>query len=183
MAADSLPVTKKERALILIAGLVLGAVFLLSEREAFTSSEVAFADGSTSGLAIVPASCPSNPHVTGEGFGWTTTGSASCSCTSGTTLLTQTADGKGYTLAASTAMRRISRYNAFFCVENESTADSYFIPANSQTELDTFRTVSPTPTGVNVWGYTPYSQATYYSQPAYYSESSYYGEGGYWSSK
>lgn len=42
------------------------ATMMRSERAAFTSAEVKFTDASPSGLSIVPASCPSNPHAIGE---------------------------------------------------------------------------------------------------------------------
>ncbi len=42
------------------------ATMMRGERAAFTSAEVQFTDASPSGLSIVPASCPSNPHYRGQ---------------------------------------------------------------------------------------------------------------------
>ncbi len=54
----------------------------------FVSSEVHFADASVSGLSIVPASCPSDPHYSGEcstscSNGLNISQYASCACPSG----------------------------------------------------------------------------------------------------
>src|SRR3989344_7766853 len=57
---------------VLLALIAVGlwyAVPHLGERQSstgFISSEVQFTDASPQGLAIVPASCPSDPHYTGE---------------------------------------------------------------------------------------------------------------------
>lgn len=55
---------------LLIVGLVLAAFALVlsthSPRTPFASAEVQFTDLSAHGLAIVPASCPSDPHYAGE---------------------------------------------------------------------------------------------------------------------
>src|SRR3989344_2786165 len=55
------------------AALLLSITFILiiaalsfNSREPFTSSEVKFSDSSMSGLSIMPASCPSDPHWEGE---------------------------------------------------------------------------------------------------------------------
>lgn len=68
---------------------LLYGVSLTVEPVAFVSSEVRFADASASGLAIVPASCPSNPHTSLE-------------CSAPTVTLTQslssTAPGQSFTV-------------------------------------------------------------------------------------
>ena len=51
-------------AAVLVAVAILAT--LLNSRQPFASSEVQFTDSSASGLAIVPASCPSSPHYAGE---------------------------------------------------------------------------------------------------------------------
>ncbi len=54
-------------ALVVSTVLLFAISFAFSNpQSAFVSSEVQFADGSVSGLAIVPASCPSYPHYDGE---------------------------------------------------------------------------------------------------------------------
>src|SRR3989344_5751588 len=54
----------------LLFALGMGAALILafsaSAREPFSSAEVKFSDASPSGLAIMPASCPSDPHWEGE---------------------------------------------------------------------------------------------------------------------
>lgn len=71
-------------ALAVLAILIAG-VFTQGDRERISYLEAQFADTSTSGLAIVPASCPSDPpHFTGD------TGLPNCStpsCPSGFTLV------------------------------------------------------------------------------------------------
>jgi hypothetical protein len=56
-------------AIVIVMCLLLGiaAIFLSSERRsALASSETRFVEQSESGLYIVPASCPSDPHYSGE---------------------------------------------------------------------------------------------------------------------
>src|SRR3989344_6972461 len=50
--------------LVALAFALLAA--LPDARQPFASSEVQFTDSSAQGLAIVPASCPSSPHYSGE---------------------------------------------------------------------------------------------------------------------
>src|SRR5262249_11887345 len=55
----------------LLIGALLVVVFSFAavadiHQKAFKSVEVQFTDTSHSGLAIVPASCPSNPHFAGD---------------------------------------------------------------------------------------------------------------------
>ncbi|MEK7133605.1 MAG: hypothetical protein AAB804_00880 [Patescibacteria group bacterium] len=49
-----------------VVALLLWSSFSISSRTAFISPEVKFTDASASGLQIVPASCPSDPHYAGE---------------------------------------------------------------------------------------------------------------------
>ncbi len=57
---------------ILVFAALVGILFMFAaltstqSAGAFVSSEVQFADASASGLSIVPASCPSSPHYTGQ---------------------------------------------------------------------------------------------------------------------
>ena len=55
-------------AIAILAGVLFSAAFFdgANQKTAFVSPEVQFADASQSGLSIVPASCPSNPHYSGE---------------------------------------------------------------------------------------------------------------------
>lgn len=72
MNADHIPAfwgdMRKQFSLILILLLVLAVLGIFSGkgRTDFVSSEVRFSDTSRSGLSIVPASCPSSPHYSGE---------------------------------------------------------------------------------------------------------------------
>ncbi len=159
----------REAALIAFATVLI--TFIVVEaipKAGFESSELAFADGSKKGFGILPASCPSDPHLSGN-----------CTCNTSVTALSLNADNESYRLNALQVKRRISRFNAYFCVEN-STGSAYYIPAKTQAELDAFRAAAPNINGVDVWGYAAYSQATYYSQAGYYGQSSYgYAEGYY----
>jgi hypothetical protein len=80
-----------QRVAVLFAAtsVLLYGISLTVSPVAFVSSEVRFADASASGLAIVPASCPSNPHTSGE-------------CSAPTVTLTQslssTAPGQSFTV-------------------------------------------------------------------------------------
>jgi hypothetical protein len=68
----SLAKGKKLRTNLLIGTLLLSAVVFIgigSSHKTFNSVEVAFTDSSQSGLAIVPASCPSNPGDADAPFG------------------------------------------------------------------------------------------------------------------
>lgn len=49
-----------------VASLALIAFFSGSQQKPFASVEVQFTDASSGGLAIVPASCPSSPHYSGD---------------------------------------------------------------------------------------------------------------------
>ena len=59
---------KREIAFLAVSALVLAILLLgyVQPRSGIASSETQFTDPSESGLAIVPASCPSSPHNTGE---------------------------------------------------------------------------------------------------------------------
>jgi hypothetical protein len=60
-------VKKRELIALVVLGIIaLAALALSQSRSAFISPEVKFTDASKSGLAIVPASCPSNPHFAGD---------------------------------------------------------------------------------------------------------------------
>jgi len=59
------PKGKRTFALVFLAALFASAISL-RHAPPFESAEVKFADNSPSGLSIMPASCPSTPHWTGE---------------------------------------------------------------------------------------------------------------------
>ena len=80
---------KKYRGAVSMLVVAIVLIYLAAPASHSTrSSELAFTDASHSGLAIVPASCPSNPHR-GEICGPTPscTESGSCSCPTGYTYL------------------------------------------------------------------------------------------------
>lgn len=76
----------------IVLAVFLAAAFIalgsVSERQAFSSSELRFSETSALGLQIVPASCPSNPHYSdglgGSSAGSVESGECSVSCPSGT---------------------------------------------------------------------------------------------------
>lgn len=72
----------------------------------FVSSEVRFADASASGLAIVPASCPSNPHTAGECSAPTVTLAQSLSATAPGQSFTVTYGRSGGGPASSCVLER-----------------------------------------------------------------------------
>jgi len=53
-------------ALLVLTLFFVGGTFFVRGAPAFTSPEAKFTDTSASGLAIVPASCPSDPHYVGQ---------------------------------------------------------------------------------------------------------------------
>jgi hypothetical protein len=105
-------------ALLVVALFLIGFVHR-SERVAFVSSEIAFTDPSASGLAIMPASCASDPsYYHGS--------------------LSATADGLGYVSADAQTEYGASRNSVFVCVTN-TTGASYFVPANTASEMNTLK--------------------------------------------
>lgn len=64
----ALDVLREQRFLLVVsvAILALAAVSVIAHPSKFSSAEVKFADASQSGLSIIPASCPSDPHRPGE---------------------------------------------------------------------------------------------------------------------
>lgn len=68
-AAAAARISPREAVVFAIASFVVLASFLTQQgggREPLASAETRFADTSSRGLQIVPASCPSDPHYTGE---------------------------------------------------------------------------------------------------------------------
>lgn len=71
-------ITRGEVFILVLAFAALAILSALSHsRGTFSSVEVKFTDASAHGLAIVPASCPSNPHSSGQ-CGSSCTPSATC---------------------------------------------------------------------------------------------------------
>ena len=93
----------------------LGPTFYL---QPFTSAEVHFTDLAKTGLEIVPASCPSGPP--------------SVTAYNGSSL------PEGYELTPGTYYAFIGRWDQGFCISNTS-GNTYFIPVNTQSEIDTFQ--------------------------------------------
>lgn len=90
--------------------LALVVAFYATQRPSIDGSvEVSFTDPSASGLAIVPASCPSGaPAVSG--------------------------DGNGYVVPSGTNGAYIAPQGSDFCLTN-SGGPTYFIPFHTQTEI------------------------------------------------
>ena len=57
---------QNSRAALAIFGLLMLLAFGFSSKEPFHSSEYRFSDNTSHGLAIMPASCPSDPHYSGD---------------------------------------------------------------------------------------------------------------------
>lgn len=127
--------------LILAAAALMACMqaFQHTSRSAVLSSETRIVETSKSGMDIVPASCASDPawyHNT----------------------LPETADLKGYKSdTGTTEYGNTKNWGAgpvFTCVTNTS-GSSYFIPANSPTEMFSFNALSNTVSGLTVYGSTP----------------------------
>ena len=105
--------------LLPVVALLVVALFEWQGGSDFTSHEVTFTDASPSGLAILPASCASNPaHFHSN--------------------LPTTNDGGGYhTTVAGENQAGATRHGVSVCITN-STGNSYFIPANTAAELTSF---------------------------------------------
>lgn len=91
---------RKEFMIVAVAIVVLGLFNLFSSSQSgFRSSELMFTDPTAGGMHIVPASCPSDPHYSGECSVAipTPTPSGYCSISSNPTYLTES--GTGSTLA------------------------------------------------------------------------------------
>lgn len=88
---------------LLVGGLLVIALLAVSRmgsESAFMSPEVKFTDSSKGGLAIVPASCPSNPHFGGDCSGSPQPPGNNCSITALNDVL---APGQSTTLSWTTA--------------------------------------------------------------------------------
>ncbi|MDB5238649.1 MAG: hypothetical protein JWM46_919 [Candidatus Kaiserbacteria bacterium] len=62
-------ISQAKKFILLVCVVIVAAVFLSlssGSRNPFVSKEVTFADPSAHGLSIVPASCPSTPHYSGQ---------------------------------------------------------------------------------------------------------------------
>lgn len=107
-----------------------------TERAKFVSSEVYFSDVSPRGMQILPASCSSSPSSYHGN-------------------LTATSDGKGYTSSSGQteygATKAFGFQSYYVCVTNSSGA-SYFVPANTAAELQSFINKGSSIPGVQIWG-------------------------------
>lgn len=106
-------------------------IFDLAPRVAFDSHEVRFTDASKSGLHIMPASCSSSPNYYH-------------------TFLTLTDDDKGLISATGETEYGATMQGIHVCVTNSSGA-SYFIPANTAAEVNSFKNRSTSIPGVQSW--------------------------------
>lgn len=98
-------------------------------REGFASSEVYFTDTSPGGLAIMPASCASSPSYYHYAL---------------------TVQGAGYSIATGLSEYGAYKHGVYVCVTNTS-GSTYFIPANSATELNSFKARSTVIPGLQSW--------------------------------
>jgi hypothetical protein len=110
---DAAPLALPILALLLIALVEWGTP------ESFVSHEVTFTDRSPDGLAIMPASCASDPAQFH-------------------TSLPATSDGKGYTRAPGTSQRGATKNGVSICTTN-TTASTFFIPANTAAEMNSVK--------------------------------------------
>lgn len=98
------------------------------------SPEVRFADFLMPGVGIVPASCASYPHYPGECDAPPPTDS----CPTGATVTTDT---YGYSIN-NAGIRKVNKNSILFCVTNSS-AGTYFIPAKTSGETQSFQDHPP----------------------------------------
>ncbi len=109
---------------LLIVGALIVASILISAvssnlQKPFASSEVHFTDASASGLQIVPASCPSDPHSPGECSVPTPTTDLHASCVNNTATLSWTAPA-GTTYSALRVHDTAGPWAAGGCENNSS---------------------------------------------------------------
>jgi hypothetical protein len=148
-----LPIQKGKRILPIpmIVALLLLIAGAQRNHTPFVSPEVKFADTSPSGLQIMPASCPSEPHFAGECDSVplplpttdpdiilpTTTIVPPPTTTGCSPPPPSTGDGNWYVLAAPTGNAQVNRNGYEFCVNN-SGGFNYFLPAKTGTEIGAF---------------------------------------------
>jgi hypothetical protein len=126
-------------------GLVIFVTSHMSQVGHF-SPEVGFADASHSGLAIVPASCPSAPILTDDSYG--------IRVPNGTA-------GETIGIRAPVAGNAAPGSDEEYCVTNYTGSDVY-VPAKTQGEIDSFVNSIPTaPVG-------SFSPALYWVLPSAY---------------
>jgi hypothetical protein len=121
-------------------------------QELSTAVEAKFADASESGLAIVPASCPSDPHAAET---------ASCTCE---TYHIVTNSGLGWVIAGDGVSKMITRTGGTaMCVTNYS-GKALFVPALTLAEYNSFLSGAPYITGLElgVPDFTVYGGGTGY---------------------
>ncbi|HWO07159.1 MAG TPA: hypothetical protein VNM40_01090 [Candidatus Paceibacterota bacterium] len=113
---------------------------MFQPREKFVSSELQFTDPSPAGLHIMPASCASDPtynHLN----------------------LPQTSDGGGYYVNTGVVEGGLTKDFdpsarldiKYVCVTN-NTGSTYFIPATTKAELQTFINLGSSVPNLQVWG-------------------------------
>lgn len=115
--------------------LLTGAFFLLgvfdAPRNTFVSHEVTFTHSSSAGLAIMPASCASNPsyyHIT----------------------MATTTDSKGYVSPAGSTEYGAIKFSTAICITN-TTGANYFVPAETAAEWNAVKALGTSIPGVTVW--------------------------------
>lgn len=113
--------------LVLIFGLY-GAV---QSKVGFASVELKFTDPSTSGLAIMPASCASSPAYYHGG-------------------LSSPWDGRGYLSYSGTSEYGAYKHGVYICVTNYS-GNAYYIPANTAAEMNSFKAKGTSIPGVTIY--------------------------------
>ena len=133
--------------LLLTGAIVLAALsFIPNSREAVSSSETRFSEASVHGLNIIPASCASDATQYHQSMSLTTDGHGFISppntTENGGNIPNNTiSDGKGGYLQA----------NMYVCITNSS-ANTYFIPANTVAELQSVINLGTSIPGVSIYG-------------------------------
>lgn len=110
---------------LLVALFFVIGLFDMPQRAAFDSHEVRFTDSSRGGLAIMPASCASNPGYYHSNL---------------------TVQGAGYSIASGQSEYGAHKNGLYLCVTNTSGV-TYFIPANNAVEMNSFRSAASGGTG------------------------------------
>jgi hypothetical protein len=111
--------------LVLSATLLLLDQVSLSSRKQVSYLEAKFTDASPYGLQIMPASCASNP-ADFHGF------------------LASSPDGRGYILPPGAGEDgAYAPFAGMYVCANNTTANTFFIPANTAAELQSFKNYPP----------------------------------------
>ncbi|MDB5187598.1 MAG: hypothetical protein JWO50_118 [Candidatus Kaiserbacteria bacterium] len=136
---------------VVTGGSLLGILMFAISHTSYvgqSSPEVGFADASQSGLAIVPASCPSAPNPTSDSYGLRVVNG-----TDGASVGLEGPPTPIYVFGVYYTSIPFA-YTELYCVTNNTGSDVY-IPAKTSAELTSFLTTIPTTSDGTFPGATP----------------------------